>query len=773
MAFISGEQHRQQHRTVLRRALVSSIASLAVSTGSALAQSPETGPAGGEAGPILLPPLSVEGAAAGGPYNPGQLSLPKLTEPLLDVPQSVTVIPRQLIEDQANISLRETLRNVPGISIAAGEGGAQGDNLTIRGFSARSDLYLDGMRDFGSYSRDPFYLQSIEVLKGPASILFGRGSTGGVVEQNSKMPKLDAFGEGDLTYGTDLTKRLTVDVNQPLPDLAQGAALRINLMGNDGNVAGRDIARNSRFGFAPSLALGLGTPTRLNFNYLHLSEYDISDYGLPWINQAAAGTVSAIARPAPLSLTRENYYGFRQGNYFRANVDVATARVEHDINNAITISDQLRYARYGRQFRTTEPQLYTTASATGRGTTGTAALIAPGTPLSSLLVSRNQIAGDSVETYLVNQLDTTLRFGTGFLSHTLRAGIEASRETSEPVRYSTIGPYSRTPLLWPNPSDPYNAITYLSSVTDTKALTQAIYALDTIKLDEQWELIGGLRFDRFEASSPQATLPNPVTRAGASISSVSQIDTMLSWRAAIVYKPLPYASAYFAAGTSFNPSAEALSLSLANQGLPPEKSRSYEIGNKWDVLDGKLSLTGALFYIQKDNLREPDPNNPQFNILAGSGIAEGGEITVAGNLTPEWQVFGGYGYTYTVITKTTRTGPTSDLGRRFANAPLHTANLWTTYTLPWQKLQIGGGFNIVSSRFAASVPTSVGGVAFLREVPGYVVASVMAKYPLSGNVDLQLNISNLTNVAYYDQLHPSHVVPGAGRTALLTLTYKY
>ncbi|MGE3781903.1 MAG: TonB-dependent receptor [Alphaproteobacteria bacterium] len=722
---------------------------------------------------MQLPTISVEGGASGGPYNPGQLSLPKLTEPLLDVPQSVTVVPRQLIEDQADLTLRDALRNVPGISIAAGEGGAQGDNLTIRGFSARNDLYLDGMRDFGSYTRDPFYLQSIDVLKGPASILFGRGSTGGVVEQNSKVPRPEAFGEGALSYGTDLTKRLTVDVNQPLPDLAQGAALRLNLMGNDGNVAERDIARNSRFGIAPSLALGLGTPTRLNFNYLHLSEYDIPDYGLPWINQAAAGTANATAFPAPLSLTRQNYYGFRQGNYFRANVDVATARVEHDVNNAVTVSDQLRYARYARQFRITEPQLYTTASANGFGTTGTAALIAPGTPLSTLSVSRNQISGNSVETYLVNQLDTTMRFSTGFVKHTLRAGIEVSRETSQPTRFSTIAPYSQTQLLWPIPSDPYTAVTYLSSITNTTANTQSIYGLDTIKFSDEWELIAGVRFDRFAAGSPQVTLPNPVTGTGAGASSISQIDAMPSWRGAIVYKPLPYSSYYFAAGTSFNPSAEALSQSLANQGLPPEQSRSFEIGNKWDLLDGKLTVTGAFFYIQKYNLREPDPNNPQFNILAGSGIAEGGEITIAGNLTPEWQVFGGYGYTFTKITETTRTGPTSDLGRRFPNAPLNTLNLWTTYKLPWRELQIGGGFNFVSSRVAASVPTVVGGVAFLREVPSYVTASAMAKMPLSDKVDLQLNLANLANTAFYVGIHPSHVIPGAGRSALLTLSYKY
>ena len=196
-----------------------------------------------------------------------------------------------------------------------------------------------------------------------------------------------------------------------------------------------------------------------------------------------------------------------------------------------------------------------------------------------------------VETYLVNQLDTTMRFTTGFMGHTLRTGIEVSRETSDPTRYSTIGPYSQTPLLYPSPSDPYNAVTYLSSITNTTANTQAVYGLDTIKLSEQWELMAGLRFDRFAASSPQVTLVNPVTGVGAGSSEINQIDTMLSWRGAIVYKPLPYTSAYFAAGTSFNPSAEALSQSLANEGLPPEKSRSFEVGNKWDILDGKLSLS--------------------------------------------------------------------------------------------------------------------------------------------------------------------------------------
>lgn len=544
-------------------------------------------------------------------------------------------------------------------------------------------------------------------------------------------------------------------------------------MAHDSHVADRDVVRNDRFGLAPSLALGLGTPTRLTFSYLHLSQYDIPDYGVPFLNQAFPGTRNAVARPAPLSLTQTNYYGFQDGNYFRANVNVPTVKIEHDINNSVTISNQLRYAHYVRQFLISEPQILTTASANGNGNSGTAALLTPGTPLGSLTVSRNQIGGNSVETYLVNQLDLTARFATAFVDHTLRAGIEVSRETSDPNRTSTIAPFSQTSLLFPRPTDLFNARIYPSSATQTTAYAQVLYAVDTIKLNEQWEVMGGLRFDRFDASFSQVTFPNPVTGAGAANTQLSQVDTMLSWRGAIVYKPLPFGSVYFSAGTSFNPSAEALSLQAANTNLPPEENQSFEVGTKWDLLGGNLSVTGALFHIEKMNMREPDPNNPLFNILAGSGVAKGGEIGVSGRLTPEWRILAGYGYTYTVITDTPRTGPTTDLGRRFANAPRHTANLWTTYDLPWWKLQIGGGLNVVSSRFGSSVPTSVGGVAFLREAPGYWIASAMANLPLSPNVDLQLNLTNLTNNRFYDQIGGSRVVPGSGRTALLTLSYKY
>ena len=530
-ALLGGSHTGLFRRQALRAALLGSVASFAAFAGSfpVLAQGVyggAPGPPPSDSAPMPLPAISVEGAekSTEGGYKVDQSSLGKLTEPLLNTPFTVETVTRQLMDDQGVTTLRDALRDVPGISLAAGEAASQGDSLTIRGFTARNDNFLDGLRDFGSYYRDPFYLQDIQVLKGPASILFGRGSTGGIVEQDSKLPTLSPFANGTLVYGSDLTARATADVNQPLPEWGEGAALRLNLMVNRNNISDRDVTQYNRFGIAPSLVLGLGTPTRLTLTYLHLSEYDQPDYGLPWLYIGRPGTVTAIANPAPLSQTQSNYYGFENGNYLRTNVDVPTVKFEHDFSNALTLTNQLRYANYGRAFFISEPQIYTQAGALTPGSTGAFMLIPPGTPLSSLLVSRNQLAGNSTETYLVDDLDVTTRFSTGFIGHTLRSGIEVSRETSNPLRYTTIGPYSQTPLLTPSPSDTFNANTYLSTITKTTAYTQAIYALDTLQLDPQWQIMGGLRFDRFAADFEQLAFANPITGVGAG-GSVSTTST--------------------------------------------------------------------------------------------------------------------------------------------------------------------------------------------------------------------------------------------------------
>src|SRR3954468_879700 len=225
---------------------------------------------------------------------PASIVSPKFTEALRDTPQSIDVVPGEIIADQGATTLRDAVRNVAGISLAAGEGGAQGDNLTIRGFTARNDIFIDGMRDFGSYYRDPFNQQEVQVLKGPSSVAFGRGTTGGVLNQATKTPERRSFVNGSATFGTDDTKRVTLDVNAPVSALGDAAAFRMNVMATDAGVAGRDVANNRRYGIAPSLAVGLGSPTRATFTFFHQAEHDIPDYGIPWrFNEAAPVARSA------------------------------------------------------------------------------------------------------------------------------------------------------------------------------------------------------------------------------------------------------------------------------------------------------------------------------------------------------------------------------------------------------------------------------------------------------------------------------------------------
>ncbi|MBV9862826.1 MAG: TonB-dependent receptor, partial [Alphaproteobacteria bacterium] len=443
-----------------------------------------------------------------------------------------------------------------------------------------------------------------------------------------------------------------------------------------------------------------------------------------------------------------------------------------DFGDGLSLRDQVRYGHYTRQFRITEPQLYTTASETMPGATGSPLLIVPGTPLASLQVARNELYGTSLETFLQNQTDLTAKFRTGFVEHDAMAGVEIGRETSDPVRYTTIGPYSLTPLLDPNPNQAPNVSTYLASRTNTIANTAALYLLDTLKLNEQWQIMGGVRLDRFDAAFNQTVYNNPVTGAGAGYTALSHLDQAASWRGAVIYKPLPNGTVYFDAGTSFNPSAEALSLTVATASLAPERNKTYEVGSKWELLDNQLAVTGAIYQTEQTNLREVDPNNPLFDILAGDAVAKGIELESAGHLTPEWQVTGGFAYTFSEIDKSPITGPASDLGHRLGNVPMYSANLWTTYQLPWWHLQIGGGVDYASSRFASTTPTIAGGVDFWKEVPGYWTLNGMLKYPLGEKVALQLNLYNLADNKYYDQVHPSHVVPGAGTTALFTLSYK-
>jgi catecholate siderophore receptor len=663
------------------------------------------------------------------------VSLPKYTQSTLDTPQTIGVVSQQVMQEEGNTTLREALRNVAGISLAAGEGGAQGDSLTIRGFTARNDIFLDGMRDFGSYYRDSFNLESIAVLQGPSSVIFGRGSTGGVVSQTSKSPRLEGFTAGSLTTGTDLTRRVTLDVDQPIPALGEHTAFRLNLMGNDSNVADRDIAANRRYGVAPSIEFGINTPTRLTLSYFREWEDDIPDYGIPWF----------FDHPAPVD--RKNYYGLTHGNYLKTGDDVGTVKLEHDFGHSISLRSQLRYANYPREAVITEPQINAPNT--------------PTTPLSQIIVTRNEIAVNSVESFLDEQTDVATFFNTGSLRHTLVAGIEAGRETSDPTRFA----YTKVPttsLLAPNPYQSPSTNFTISSQVHTTALSAAAYALDTVSLGKHWDLTGGIRWDRFSTDYSQTVAP---------AAAFNRVDEMPTWRGAIVYKPEPNASVYFAYGTSFNPSAETLSLSAANANTPPEKNKTCELGTKWDVLSAKISLAGSVFRTDKTNAREPDPNNPLLNVLGGNQRVDGVEFQVNGYLTSRWELLSSYAYLHgEVVSSNFYPG---SVGYPLANVPNNTFNLWTTYKLPWRRLELGGGTNFVDSRTASSTVPLNPTTGLLKQVPGYWVFNAMAEYPISDRLELQVNAYNLANRYYYDEPHPGHIVPGAGRSAMVSLNFKF
>ncbi|HEX7361799.1 MAG TPA: TonB-dependent siderophore receptor [Bryobacteraceae bacterium] len=664
-------------------------------------------------------------------------SISRFPKPLEDIAQTIDVVPHQVMQQQANTTLRDALRNVAGISLAAGEGGAQGDNLTIRGFSARDDLYIDGMRDVGNYYRDPFNAQEVEVLKGPASVIFGRGSTGGVVNQASKTPDLDRFFSGDLDFGTDATRRATVDVNIPVPALGSGAAFRMNAMGDIGGVAGRDVAENRRDGFAPSLALGLGTPTRLIFSYFHQNEDDIPDYGIPWLFNG----------PAPAN--HSNYYGLENDNFLRAYADIGTVCVEHDINSHITMRNQVRYANYADDIVVTVPRLQTSGSGA----------LSLSTPLSDILVKRSELANQSTNTFLDDQLDLTAHFETGFLRHTFVTGVEGGRETSDPIRRNYTAPM--TSLLDPDPSESINpGVTMRSQVYDT-ALTAGLYAIDTVKFGRKWELTGGLRFDRFDDTYLQTVTP---------ASNFERVDQKPTWRVALVYHPVPIGSLYFDAGTSFNPSAEALSLSAGTANLPPETNRSYEFGTKWEFDQGRLAVNSSWFRTTKENAREQDPDNSLLYVLGGDQRVSGAEFDIRGRLTSRWDVLASYAYLDSKVVGS-EFYPEA-IGYPLANVPKNSFDFWSTYRLP-HRVELGLGADYESSRTASDTEPLDPTTGLLQEAPRYWVFNAMASYPVAEHFDIQANVYNMANRYYYDQLYHDHIVPGPGRSALIGLKFKF
>jgi catecholate siderophore receptor len=729
------------------------------------------------------------------------VSMDKFTQPLLDTPQTVAVVPQFVLHDEQNTTLRDALRNVPGISMAAGEFGAQGDNLTIRGFTARNDIFLDGIRDFGSYYRDSFDYEQVEVLEGPAGVQFGRGSTGGVINQESKIPTAQPFVHVQTQFGTDATRRIQADINEPLPQLAEGAAFRMNGVATDGGVAGRPYAANRHWGVAPSLAFGLNGKTQETINYFHLTEYDTPDYGLPWL----------FNKLSPAS--RFAYFGFPNTNYLDADVDIVTGKLNHEFTPAVVLHSIGRWANYARNAQITEPQICSNASVSvpvggyvaalpTSSVTGLTCTYTPDTPASQIAVNRNQLQVKSVEGILWDQTDVTARFNVLGFRNDLDAGVEGGREISNPVRTSytiktgslSLNSVPSTNLANPNPADTFSGSGYVNSITHTKSESVGLFFVDTVHLSRLFELSGGIRWDYFDTLfnlyAPATSVPGAVLTAN--IAPISQTVHQPSYRAAFVYKPNVHGSIYFDYGTSFNPSAESLSLSVANSILPPEENETYEVGAKYSLLQSRLMLDGAWFHTTKLNARETDPTNSSNIVLSGNQLVQGIQASAVGRLGDGTSLVLGYAYLDSEVTSS-KLFPTS-VGYQLANVPQQTFNAFLTRTL-LARIRGGLGGNYVASRTASStvpyVPLTFGPLTTyimpsgapakgyqvlstgMKQVPGYWVFSAMISRPITDHIELQANVYNLLNRFYIDQPHPSHLIPGAGVSALIGANFRF
>lgn len=670
-------------------------------------------------------------------YTLEQSSLSKLTESLQNTPQSISVITGQLMEDRAVMSLNDALRNVPGITLGAGEFSWQGNNPNIRGFNSRSDMFLDGMRDFGNYDRDPFNLDNIEVLQGPSSMVFGRGSTGGVINQVSKQPLDTQHRSLHVNVGNADTRRVVVDLNEPLGD---GVAARLNLMKHDSDVPDRDGASADRFGVAPSLSLELGDATDLTLSYMKQSSDNVPDYGLPWL----------AGRPADVA--RNSYYGFAD-DFVNTDADISTVQLNHELNDAHRLQALVRYADYQRSTRITEPLLVGNPTAA--------------TPLDTVQVNRNIFRGESNERTFMTQLNLVSNIELWGIEHALVTGVEAAKENSSPGFGFALGvpttsllnpvmePFTSTGIAW-------------RALSESDADSIAVFALDTVKFNDRWQLVAGIRRDRFEIDYQAQRFNDDGTFNRAE--RIERTDIETSYRAALVYKPVDEGTLYLGWGTSFNPSAEGLSfinsgrnLTIGDSQLDPENNRSIEAGVKWELFRGSLFVDGAVFRIEKNNARVPDPTTPGFNILAGKQRVDGFAVNATGRVNEYLSLNAGYTYLDSEQERTTQL--TVAPGTPLANVPEHTYSAWLTWT-PTTALQFGAGGRYVDERLAVIT-------APVKRVDSYFALDAMASYQVNQNLRLKLNLTNLTDEYYFDQLHPFHVVPGAGFGAVFAINLDY
>ena len=509
-------------------------------------------------------------------------------------------------------------------------------------------------------------------------------------------------------------------------------------MWTDGGIPRRDVVRNQGWAVAPSLAFGLTSPTRVTLSYLHLGQDNMPDYGLPWV-PATNIPLAAYAGGEP-PVNPSNFYGLTARDYEKVANDLATALVEHDWAGDLHLRNVTRYGSTQRDSVITPPRFVSNDSTDIRRTD---------------MKSRDQTDG-----IVANQTNMTGTIVAGRLRHTVSAGLEFSHETSKNYARAEFGPDTPvspdTDLFNPDPNDRYTGqVRRTGAYTDGAANGAAVYAFDTVNLQDKWQLTGGLRWDYFAVDY------NSVAVTGVG-SPLSRTDRMLSWRAAGVYKARPNGSLHLGYSTSFNPSAEGLALSANTVNIDPEETRTLESGTKWDLQRNRVSLNAAVFRTEKVNARTPgiNPGDPP-TVLAGEQVVSGVEFGLSGAFTRRWTGIVNYSFMHSDIPQSNT--PT-EVDQALQFTPENTFYLWTTYDLR-TNLKVGGGAQYMDAVYRNNVNT--------LNVPSYWIANALVSYDVNQHLSLRLNLSNIGDTVYVDRTSGGHYIPGPGRSALVSTNVRF
>jgi len=702
-------------------------------------------------------------------------SSPKFTQSLQDTPQTIQVIDKRLFNQQGATTLTEALRNTPGVgTFYAGENGntTTGDSIRMRGFDTSNSIFVDGVRDLGSISRDIFNTEQVEVTKGPAGTDNGRTAPTGAINMVSKRASSDPLLSGIVSVGVDGQKRASADINQPLEALSN-AAFRLNAVWQDSDVPGRDHVNNKRVGLASSLGLGLGTGTRAFLNFLYVDQDNIPDGFVPTIGlkgwSPQAGLEPLVGHPVKST----NFYGTRQ-DHDDVTAKMASFILEHDFSDSLKLSN---IARWGQ---TRQDYLLTAFMSTGGNISAT-----DPADLSSYVLARSlPTIRDAKNRILTDQLNLQASFATGGIEHDLSLGLEITSEKQLIHGTTSSGTLPAASLYNPDWND-VSTYSYArnGALSRGKTETQAFYVFDTAKfLDGMLLVTGGVRVDHYKTTYMSSAVCNNGTGRGAvscgsspvgSIVTTADLtakDTLFNWKLGAVVKPAEPVSLYVNYALSQQPpGGDNFTLSAAsnanNPSFDPQKARTIEAGVKWSALEGMLAVNAALFQTKVTN--EVNASDPS-DIQSGSKRVRGVELSIVGNITDAWSISAGYTHQKTKVTNGSSIA--ADGTSSLTYSPDDAFTSWTTYRLPFG-LEIGGGIRYLSGLHRGT-DGAVGTPAFTK---GYTVIDAILAYPVTDNVTLRVNAYNLLDKDYVASINKSgyRYTPGQPRTFLFSADFRF